>query len=168
MKFIITLFKINIISQAHFIRDGLENASFLSPIWIGKLYFSIQPAGSKKRRVKSIMSICGHDNFYIGVLIESIHLRKKFYKNSLYFPISSCLWIIPFRCNRVNFVNKYNRRRIIFSQSENVSYHSRTLPNIFLNEFRTVYSYESCSCMVCYCLCQHRFPSSRGSVHENA
>lgn len=91
----LTSFEIDVISQAHFRSNCLENKSFLSSVRMWEFDLSIQSTRSKKRRIEGILSVGGHDNLDVCGLIETVHLIQQLDQNSLHFSISTCLRIKP-------------------------------------------------------------------------
>jgi len=93
------LFEINILRKIHFAGNSCKNKSFLSSIGKWEFNFSIKPSWTKQSWIQCISSICWHDDFYINILLETIHLVQQFDQNSLDLSISSCLSIKTSKIN---------------------------------------------------------------------
>ncbi len=121
-------------------------------------------------------SVGSHYDFDIYSLIEPVHLVQQFDQNSLDFSIRPCLCSESPSRNCVYFVYEDDRRRILSGHSENITNHSRTFSQVFLNEFRANHSYkggllynkDNYSSMMSDCFSHHGFACSRRSVHQNA
>lgn len=130
-NFFSNFFKVNTSLQVHFFRVDFKNIKTSINSWIWEFNFSINSTWSEKSRIKNINSVCGHNNFDIIWLFESIQLREEFEHGSLNFTISSS-GIGSFTSYGIDLIHENNTGSMLSGHGENFSDHSSTFSDIFL------------------------------------
>ena len=160
--------QINIFLQIHFTRHSLKNKPFLTFIWIGKFYFSVQSSRPEQGRVQRVGSVRCHNHHHVSAFVEAIHLSQQLYKNTLHLSVSSCLRVVPLRSDRVNLVYKNNTRRVFLGHSKDVSDHSRALSQKFLHKFASHNFNKRCLCVVSNSFGYHRLSCPWGAIQKHS
>lgn len=84
----------------------------------------------------------------------------------MYLTISSSLRVEPLGSNGVDLIDEDDGRRVLAGQAEDISYHTRALPQVLLHKLRAYHTNEGCSCMMSHCLGYHGLTSARRSIEE--
>ena len=115
--------------------EDRQSASFC---WSADGDVSVKAAGPKQSRIKNVWSVCcGKDDDGIR-FVESIHLTKNLVQRLLTLVVASAESSTTLSSNGINFVNKNDGRRLIFSLSEQIANATRTDTNEHLNELRAI------------------------------
>src|ERR1051325_7777117 len=79
---------------------------------------SIKPTRSFQGRIYRIRPVGSSDDNYLTSSFQAIHKRQKLRYNS---PLHFASYLLPLRRNRVNFIDKYYRGRLLFRLLKNLS-----------------------------------------------
>ena len=131
-----------------------------------ELNLSVDTAGTKKRIVKDIDSVSGHDNLDLGRLFETIQLVEKLEHCPLYFRITSgALHTRP--TDGVDLIHEDDRRGVLPCHDEKFSHHARTFTDIFLDELTTRDTDELAVGVMGNSPCEKCLSCSRWSVEQD-
>jgi hypothetical protein len=80
----------------------------------------------------------------------------------------SAIFSVPFRADRVYFVNEYDTWRVIFCGAEQLSNEFGTVTKVFLDQLGTHDTQEGGRRLVCNCFGKKRLPCTRYTIEDNA
>ena len=89
---------------------------------------SVDSSRSQQRRIQRFYPIRRHDHLHIAAIIESIQLIQQLQHRSLHFACSRRVRIVSLRSDRVDFIDKHDRRRHIARRSEDIAHQLRSYP----------------------------------------
>lgn len=87
------LLQVHVLGEVHLGGDCLEDQTFLAAVGQGELDFPVQSTGPEQSGIEGVCSVGGHDDLYIDVLLEAVHLVQQLNQHSLHLAISSSLGI---------------------------------------------------------------------------
>mmetsp|Transcript_19299 Transcript_19299/g.35701 ORF Transcript_19299/g.35701 Transcript_19299/m.35701 type:complete len:202 (-) Transcript_19299:549-1154(-) len=132
----------------------------------GKLNLSINSTRSDQSRVECFDTVCSHDYLYVSSVIESIQLVQQFKHRSLDLLRSARIRVVTLHTDSIDFINKDNGRRVVFSDFKHLTYELGSIAKVLLNELRAYHPEKSCRGLVCNCFNQKCFSCSGGPVQD--
>lgn len=104
--------------------------------WVGEFNFSIDTARPKQSRIQNIDSVGCHDDLDSLGRLETVQLIQQLKHSPLHLRVSS-LTLHSRSSNRVHLIDKYNAGRMLTSHYKQLSDHSCSLTDVFLNQLGT-------------------------------
>ena len=91
-----------------------------------QLDLPINSPRSQQRRIQRFNPIRRHNHLHIAPIIEPIQLVQQLQHRSLHFARSRRVRVVSLRSDRVDFIDKHDRRRHIARRSEDIAHQLRS------------------------------------------
>mmetsp|Transcript_24326 Transcript_24326/g.41316 ORF Transcript_24326/g.41316 Transcript_24326/m.41316 type:complete len:244 (+) Transcript_24326:463-1194(+) len=160
-------FESDISIAIHALRVNSKNVPASLQIGQPEFDFSIQSSWTQQRWIQSVRSVGSHENLDITTRVKSIQLSHNLKHRSLNFVVGAIL-VCSSTCStdRVDLIKEHNACPLRSCHGKQLSDHSRSLSNIFLDKFTTNNTDEASICSVSHSTGTQGFTGSGRSIQE--
>mmetsp|Transcript_11041 Transcript_11041/g.31994 ORF Transcript_11041/g.31994 Transcript_11041/m.31994 type:complete len:476 (+) Transcript_11041:3213-4640(+) len=161
------LFQVDVLRQGHLVCVNVENVSLRLGVGQREFDLSIDTTGPNEGGIQALDSIRGHDDLDVAALIETVQLIQQLEHGSLDFPGSPAGRIVPLASDRINLIDKDNRRTQVVGHPEEFTDELGTVSEVLLDEFGSNDAQERGGGVVGHRLGEERLSRSRFSVQDH-
>lgn len=153
--------KVNVIRQRHLCRVNVKDAALGLDIRQRELNLPVDSTGADKRGVERLDAVSGHDDLDVAAGIKAVELVEQFQHCSLNLLFTARLGVVALAADSVDFINEYNRRRILLCYTEKLAHKFWPVTKVLLDQFTSHDTEESGRRLVGNGLGQKGFSSAR-------
>mmetsp|Transcript_20115 Transcript_20115/g.41040 ORF Transcript_20115/g.41040 Transcript_20115/m.41040 type:complete len:302 (-) Transcript_20115:480-1385(-) len=160
--------EVDVLRQVHLGSEHLEDEPLLAPARLRELDLAVEPTRPQQRWVERVGAVGAHDHLDVDGLVEAVHLGEELHQDALHFAVSTGLCVEALGGDRVDLVDKDDRRRVLARQPEDVTHHPRPLTQVLLHKLRANDADERGGGVVGHRLGEHSLPGAGRAPQQHA